>query len=199
MSLHAKVSMYQAKWQQVLDLTNQVIALGQYSLFNNFEQLFRIANENSSESVFEIQNELVPSNAAASNSQYSQVQGVRGVNGGGWGFNVPTKALADVFETGDPRKDATIIFRGETTPEGDAIASIGDNPMYNQKSYVPFSLFVSGFNEGAQQNIRVIRYADVLLMTLRRRMNLETAHWLCHPWKWYGPAQGGQAKPYFQK
>ncbi|CAG4990109.1 SusD-like protein P2 [Dyadobacter sp. CECT 9275] len=164
MSLHAKVSMYQAKWQQVLDLTNQVIALGQYSLFNNFEQLFRIANENSSESVFEIQNELVPSNAAASNSQYSQVQGVRGVNGGGWGFNVPTKALADVFETGDPRKDATIIFRGETTPEGDAIASIGDNPMYNQKSYVPFSLFVSGFNEGAQQNIRVIRYADVLLM-----------------------------------
>jgi hypothetical protein len=36
--------------------------------------------------------------------------------------------------------------------------------MYNEKSYVPFSLYVSGYNEGCQQNVRVIRYADVLLM-----------------------------------
>jgi hypothetical protein len=36
--------------------------------------------------------------------------------------------------------------------------------MYNQKSYVPYSLFVSGFNEGCQQNKIVLRYADVLLM-----------------------------------
>ncbi|MCF0056892.1 RagB/SusD family nutrient uptake outer membrane protein [Dyadobacter sp. CY356] len=164
LSLHAKVSMYEKKWQQVYDLTTQVIASGQYKLVANYEQLFRIANENSSESVFEIQNELVLDNADASNSQYSQVQGVRGVVGGGWGFNVPTQALADAYETGDPRRDATIIFRGETTPEGDFIPTVGDNPMYNQKSYVPFSLFVSGFNEGAQQNVRVIRYADVLLM-----------------------------------
>jgi hypothetical protein len=164
MSLYAKVSMYQQKWQQVLDLTNQVIASGQYALFANYEQLFRIENENSTESIFEIQNELVTSNKDASNSQYSQVQGVRGVTGGGWGFNVPTPALASAFETGDPRRDATIIFRGETTPSGDAIAAVGDNPMYNQKSYVPFRLFVSGFNEGAQQNIRVLRFAEVLLM-----------------------------------
>ncbi|MCF2445665.1 RagB/SusD family nutrient uptake outer membrane protein [Dyadobacter sp. CY345] len=164
LSLHAKVSMYQQKWQQVYDLTSQVMASGQYSLFPNYEQLFRIQNENSSESIFEIQNELVLENKDASNSQYSQVQGVRGVVGGGWGFNVPTKELAASYETGDPRRDATIIFRGETTPEGDAIAATGDNTMYNQKSYVPFNLFVSGFNEGAQQNVRVIRYADVLLM-----------------------------------
>ncbi len=72
--------------------------------------------------------------------------------------------LAAAFEPGDPRRDATIIFRGETTPEGDVIPAVGDNPMYNQKSYVPFSLYVSGYNEGAQQNFRVIRYSDVLLM-----------------------------------
>lgn len=163
-SLHAKVSMYQAKWQQVFDLTTAVINSGQYALFPDYEALFRVQNENSTESIFEIQNELIQSNAAASNSQYSQVQGVRGVTGGGWGFNVPTESLSKAFETGDPRRDATIIFRGETTPSGDAIPATGDNPMYNQKSYVPFKLFVSGFNEGAQQNIRVIRYAEVLLM-----------------------------------
>ncbi|MCE6988316.1 RagB/SusD family nutrient uptake outer membrane protein [Dyadobacter sp. CY323] len=164
MSMHAKVSMYQQKWQQVFDLTNQVIASGQYSLFPNYEALFRVANENNVESIFELQNELIPSNKDASNSQYSQVQGVRGVVGGGWGFNVPTETLAKSFEAGDPRRDGTIIFRGETTPSGDAIAATGDNPMYNQKSYVPFNLYTTGFNEGSQQNVRVLRYAEVLLM-----------------------------------
>jgi hypothetical protein len=162
LALHAKVAMYQAKWQEVLDLTNQVMGLG-YALLPNFDQVFRVANENSSESVFEIQAAVIPGNAPASNSQYSQVQGVRGSVGGGWGFNVPTSDLAAAFEPGDPRRDATIIFRGEITPQGDAIPATGDNPMYNQKSYVPFSDYTSG-TEGAQQNIRVIRYADVLLM-----------------------------------
>lgn len=163
LALHAKVAMYQQKWPDVLTYTNQVMTLG-YALFPNYEQLFRTNNENNSESVFEIQSDLVTGNADASNSQYSQIQGVRGSNGGGWGFNVPTQDLANAFEPGDPRRDATIIFRGETTPEGDAIPATGDNPMYNQKSYVPFGMWVSGFNEGVQQNIRVIRYADVLLM-----------------------------------
>ncbi len=163
MALHAKVAMYQQKWQDVFDLTNQVMSSGVYSLFPSYEQLFRVANENCSESVFEIQCKYIPGNCDASNSQYSQVQGTRGSQGGGWGFNVPTQNLADAYEAGDPRRDATIIFRGESTPEGDAIPAVGDNPMYNQKSYVPFSTYVE-CNEGSEQNVRVIRYAEVLLM-----------------------------------
>lgn len=164
LALHAKVAMYQAKWADVLNYTNQVMGLG-YTLFPNYEQMFRTNNKNNSESIFEVQCLLIQNNPDASNSQYSQVQGVRGVTGGGWGFNVPSQDLADNgWETGDPRRDATIIFRGETTPEGDKIDATGDNPMYNQKSYVPFSLYVSGFNEGCQQDKIVIRYAEVLLM-----------------------------------
>jgi len=163
LALHAKAAMYQKKWADVLTYTTQVMGLG-YTLFPNYEQMFRTTNKNNSESIFEIQNMLIPNNPGASNSQYSQVQGVRGSTGGGWGFNVPSADLAASYETGDPRRDATIIFRGETTPEGDAIPADGDNPMYNQKSYVPFSLYVSGFNEGCQQNKIVLRYADVLLM-----------------------------------
>jgi starch-binding outer membrane protein, SusD/RagB family len=163
LGLHAKVAMYQDNWQKVLDLTNQVMGMG-YSLHPNFQELFRVENENSSESIFEIQAALIPGNPEASNSQYSQVQGVRGSVGGGWGFNVPTSDLAGAFEPNDPRRDATIIFRGETTPQGDAIPTEGDNPMYNEKSYVPFSQHVAGYTEGAEQNIRVMRYAEVLLM-----------------------------------
>nr|WP_199080747.1 RagB/SusD family nutrient uptake outer membrane protein [Pedobacter sp. ASV19] len=163
LALHAKVAMYLKKWNDVLSYTNTVMGLG-YSLLPNYEQVFRLANENGPESIFEIQCALVPGNPDASNSQYSQVQGVRGQTGGGWGFNVPSAELAASYEPGDPRRDATIIFRGETTPEGDVIDKIGDNPMYNQKSYVPFSLYVPNFNEGAQQNVRILRYSDVLLM-----------------------------------
>ena len=163
LALHAKAAMYQGKWSDVLAYTNEVMDLG-YSLFPDFEEMFRTTNENNSESIFEIQAALIPGNPGASNSQYSQVQGVRGSAGGGWGFNVPTQELVDAFETDDPRLEATVIFRGETTPQGDAIPPTGDNPRYNQKSYVPFGMRVTGFTEGCQQNIRVIRYADVLLM-----------------------------------
>lgn len=166
LSLHAKVAMYQGKWADVKNYTDQVINSGIYSLFPNYEKLFREENENSSESIFEIQCTLLPNNPGASNSQYAEVQEVRGVglNGGGWGFNVPTQDLVNEFEPGDPRLNATIIFRGSTTVEGDAIPNSVPNPMYSYKAYVPFSTYVSWAPHGAQQNIRVIRYADVLLM-----------------------------------
>ena len=163
LALHAKAAMYQKKWNDVLTYTTTVMGLG-YTLFPNYEQMFRTTNKNNSESIFEIQCALIPNNPDASNSQYSQVQGVDGSTGGGWGFNVPSASLVASYEAGDPRKDATIIFRGETTPEGDVIPGSGNSTMYNQKSYVPFSLYVSGFNEGAQQNKIALRYADVLLM-----------------------------------
>lgn len=165
LAFHAKAAMYQGKWADVKTYTDQVMALGIYNLFANYEQLFRIPNENSVESIFEIQAKHIPGDCAASNSQYSQVQGVRGVARGGWGFNVPTTDLANAYETGDPRRDATIIFRGETTPAGNAIPMSVPNPMYNQKSYVPFNdPNNQDCNEGADQNIRVMRYAEVLLM-----------------------------------
>jgi len=153
--------MYQNKWADVLALTNQVMGLG-YDLFPDFEKGFRTQNENSIESLFEVQAELLQSNPDASNSQYSQVQGVAGVMG--WGFNTPSAELVAAFETGDPRRDATILFRGETTPQGDLVPTTVPNERYNQKSYVPFNTRISGFNEGAQQNFRVLRFADVLLM-----------------------------------
>jgi hypothetical protein len=118
LSLHAKVAMYLKKWTDVVTYTTQVMGMG-YSLYPDYEQMFRTTHKNNQESIFEIQCNLIPNNPDASNSQYSQVQGVRGSTGGGWGFNVPSPNLAAAYETGDPRRDATIIFRGETTPEGD--------------------------------------------------------------------------------
>lgn len=157
----AKVYMYQKNWGQALALSNEVMGMG-YDLLPDYNSVFRIANENSVESIFEVQATYVSGNCDLSNSQYSQVQGVRGQYG--WGFNVPSQDLADSFEAGDVRRDATIIFRGETTPEGDQIAPTGDNPMYNQKSYVPSFQIGPGCSEGSEQNMRIMRFAEVLLI-----------------------------------
>ena len=165
LSLHAKVAMYQKKWADVLTFTNQVMGLG-YSLFPNYEKMFRIENENCSESVFEIQATFVAGYDGADLSQFSQFQGDRdGVPSPGFGFNSPTQDLVNEFEPGDPRLQGTVLTAGTTTPEGDVVPlpSAGAPSRYNMKAYVPFA-FAAARGQGADQNIRVIRYAEVLLM-----------------------------------
>jgi hypothetical protein len=173
LALHAKVAMYEAKWSDVLTYTNAVMTSGVYSLFPDFEKSFREINENNPEEIFEIQNANTTSNSLASTSQYSQVQGIAPTYG--WGFNVPTSVLVAAFETGDPRLNGTILFAGGTSAEGDAIPALGNghvDTMYNYKSYVPFSDPILNGNPGAGQDVRVIRYSDVLLMNAEAANNL---------------------------
>lgn len=163
-ALHAKVALYQKKWSDVVNYTNMVIQSGLYSLFPDFEKQYRVENENNAESIYEIQCAYLPNNPDASNSQYCQIQQPRGgFDGNGWGYNVPTQDLADAFEANDPRLNGTILFRGSTSAEGDLIPLTAVNPMYNYKSYIPFALYAND-KDGSDQNIRVLRYSDVLLM-----------------------------------
>ena len=165
LALNAKVALYLKNWTDVVKYTNLVTGLGIYSLFPDYEKLFRTQNKNSVESIFEIQNMLIPNNPGASNSQYSQVQMPRVTEpAGGWGFNDPSPSLIAEFEAGDPRLKGTVIVTGTTTPEGDMIDASAPDPYYNMKSYVPFALYVSGYNQGCQQDFMVLRYAEVLLM-----------------------------------
>ncbi len=164
LALHAKVALYQKKWSDVVTYTKQVMQSNVYSLFPDFEKMYRVQNENCSESIFEIQAAYVPNISDASNSQYCQIQQPRGsFTGNGWGYNVPTQDLVNEFEPNDPRLNATILFRSSTSAEGDLIPSTCPNPMYNYKSYIPFNTYAND-NSGSDQNIRVLRYADVLLM-----------------------------------
>lgn len=139
----------------------EVINSGQYALYPNYAKIFQLEGEHSSESVFEISS----STGQLNSSQYNQVQGVRGTPNLGWGFNRPSDNLVTSYEPGDPRRDATILYPGEVLPDGSGI--VQDNPdivneRYNQKAWVP--LAPSGDNFEGQGNLRLVRYADVLLM-----------------------------------
>ncbi len=169
----AKVYLYRNEWDKAIEQTTAIISSNRYGLEDNFYNVFRIPYENGKESLFEIQASSVGGNGDLSNSQYSQVQGVRGTNGFGWGFNIPSDDLAAAFDAaGDQvRKKVTILYKDDVTQDGDKIEGVnageleGVNvPRYNGKSYVPRSRQISGVNEGSEQNIRVLRYAEVLLI-----------------------------------
>lgn len=155
LALMMKVNLYQKKWQKVVDYGNQISG---YSLTPNYADIFKISGENNQESIFEIQAEGgTPSKGIEG---YSVSQGARGAGGWGWGFNTPSQTLVNAYEAGDLRKNATIIFAGTTLYDGRVVPLTVSNPRYNYKCYS------SAYSDAweSDQNMRILRYADVLLM-----------------------------------
>ncbi|MGO1242736.1 MAG: RagB/SusD family nutrient uptake outer membrane protein [Sphingobacterium sp.] len=159
-ALKAKVHLYQGEWQQAYDLAQEVLSSGEYNLESDYAKIWRLAGENGPESIFEFQARGV--SIAHGIHQYSQTQGPRGGAANlGWGFNTPSENLLKAFEdeNDDIRKDATIIFRGETMYDGREIGS-SENAMYNEKAY-------SSANGGAtdtDKNLRYLRLGELYLI-----------------------------------
>jgi hypothetical protein len=160
LTLLAKAQLYQKNYAASLAASDQVLTLG-YSLVSNFYDMFRIRGENGPESIFEVQCTTLPGNCDASNSYWALSQSARPQFG--WGFCTPTADLANAFEPGDQRKAGTILFRGTTTPDGDSISLQNSNERYNMKAYVPNSV-TKVCLYGADQNIRILRYGETLLL-----------------------------------
>lgn len=154
-ALLAKVSLYQKKWQQVVDNCNLVTG---YSIVPDYASMFKLSGENDAESIFEIQG--VGSNPAKGIQGYSATQGARGNGGWGWGFNTPSQSLVNAYEAGDVRKNATIIFAGTTLYDGRVVPTTVENPRYNYKAYS--SSYTDAWESDA--NIKYLRYAEVILM-----------------------------------
>jgi len=89
----------------------------------------------------------------------------------GLGWFVPEDRLADAFDAaGDTvRKKVTIQYLGDVTEDGDVIAGTDvmegvDIPRYNGKVYVPTRIDRVIGPHGCDQNVRILRFADILLI-----------------------------------
>ncbi|TPG67534.1 RagB/SusD family nutrient uptake outer membrane protein [Hymenobacter nivis] len=149
-------------WQEVYDLTNTVIASGQYSLLPNYATIHQDAGENSSESVFEIQfasdnNTYGPISLGTTNNIFQNNRRTWG-----YGFNNPTQNLVDEFEANDPRKEITVIKNNDIVLGILNVVDLAGNATgyYNRKA----AILAPAAPEAGPQNIRKIRYADILLM-----------------------------------
>ena len=159
-----------AKWGK------EVIQSRQYSLWPNYLDNFRLANENGRESVFEIQY------AEEATSDYGGEGYTRGTmttilqrsrssafGEAGWGYNRPTQNLYNEYEAGDARRDETILVPTDEQIETPAQEIYCGDRMLNRK----YAMYNDGTNGGiyklahatrSPKNNIQIRYADVLLM-----------------------------------
>jgi len=166
-SLLAKLYLYQGDWAKALIASEEVINSGQYNLLGSYAKVFTQAGNNSSESIFEVQ--FLRQGTTNYSNNYWESQGVRGSGSWdlGWGFNVPTSNLLGAYETGDPRYGATVLTSGQNDGFGNLLPTSPplDQMYWNKKAFTdPAERVAYGENKNHWSNIKVIRYADVLLM-----------------------------------
>ena len=181
MALLGKVFLYQKKYSAAANVLDEVINSGTYSLIDDYADLFSVANENNSETVFDVEY------TGAEGGSYGCLiclegnagpgfQGIRQYDGPIYGdgnsYNLPTQNLYDAFDPTDPRRDMTILdidafIAEQANPESITygIGAGGHTGYYNNK-YIKRQneLGLPDNDLTSPVNYRVIRYADVLLM-----------------------------------
>lgn len=149
-ALLAKVFATQAPqdWNKVKDYCDAVIA-GGYTLLTDYDQLWALGNENTTESIFEINY-----NGGAPDGNW----GTKMFRGLDWKkFNIPSNDLLAAFdaENDTKRKNSSVIFED--------VSGKWSDPHYPQNKY-PFINKWRNFQEGSNQNYIFIRLADILLL-----------------------------------
>lgn len=172
-----KVSLYQQKWSEALGYFQQLDNLVIYGLLPNYADNFKLAFENSQESVFEIQHLAgqSPGTGSPLNQWFAP-----SVNGGYY-FNAPTQELVNAFEIGsggevDPRLDASIGREGQLWLNGEPFSSGWSPTGYlTKKHQQPLSEVSAALAGDADLNYIYLRYADVLLMKAEAFIEINNA------------------------
>ena len=167
LAMLGKASLYQQKWTEAIGYFQQVDDLGIYSLLPNYADNFKLAFENSSESVFEIQHLAgqIPSTGSGMNQWFAPP------GEGGYFFNAPTQSLVDAFERSttsevDPRLDASVGRDGQTWLNDDIYSASWSSAtgFMTKKHQQPLVEVSSSLKGDGGLNYIYLRYADVLLM-----------------------------------
>lgn len=169
-ALLAKTYLLQKNYPKALEHSMEVINSGAYTLNPSYDAEFTKAGNNSTESIFEVQKNY--SNPIKYSNNYYESQGVRGsgVWDLGWGFNVPSEGLVAAYEPGDKRKKTTILVSGGPDIYDTPNLVLPTSPplaqqYWNGKAYtLPAERTQFAENKNHWENIKLIRYADVLLM-----------------------------------
>jgi len=171
LAILAKVYLYDKKYSESAACCDKIIASGRYDLMPTYRDVFLTENNNSKESLLEAQSStLGQTSGDAPYLNYAYYQGPRNnepSNMQGWGFKVPSNSLiAFMTARGETERMKTaFLYRGTVTEYGDSIMMKCANPVYNGKVYSPSEYNTMGLNSyGRNYNIRLIRYAEILLI-----------------------------------
>jgi len=166
--LLAKVYLVQKNYEKVVELTNSVAELG-YQLNARYATNFDVYNKNSVESLFEVQYKKDGGEGFWDNenqsSWLSAYCGPRSADlvAGGSGWNQPTQEFVNAYETGDLRKDETVLYDGCPLFGGKAYEKSYSSTGYNLRKFLVTKDVASTY-DNSPMNFPVLRYSDVLLM-----------------------------------
>ena len=176
-ALLGKVYLYQQKYDLAAAVLESVITSNAYTLVTDYNAIFEEANENNTESVFEVQY-FDGQGAGFGCLQCSEgnvavgFSGVRNYTGpdftSGFSFNVPVQEVVDAFEAGDLRKEVAILDINAWATSTGATFGVGyEHTGYFNRKYIPRTRSTDAQgdrNLTNPNNYRAIRFADVLLM-----------------------------------
>lgn len=178
LALLGKAYLYQNKFDAAAMIFDQIIDQNEYMLIDKYTDLFTVANEGHTETVFDIQYTgaegggydcliCLEGNAAPGFQGIRQFEGP--TYGDGNSYNLPTQNLYDAFNPSDLRRDASILdieaFKNANPSVKYAEGGGGHTGYYNNK-YIKKKAEI-GLPDNdltSPVNYHVIRYADVLLM-----------------------------------
>ncbi|MGB0977841.1 MAG: RagB/SusD family nutrient uptake outer membrane protein [Croceimicrobium sp.] len=181
LALLGKVYLFQNKFADAATVLDRVINEGNYSLMPNYEDLWLAANENNSETVFDVEYSALEGgsydcliclegNAAAGFNGIRQYEGPFYADGNS--YNLPTSKLYNSFSVNDLRRDLSILhidsfisIQADPGSISYATGGGGHTGYYNNK-YIKrqAELGLPDDDLTSPLNYKVIRYADVLLM-----------------------------------
>lgn len=178
-ALAAKIYLNMGNYDKVEELTDDIISNGNFSLYSDYYQLFKIPGKLCDESIFECQCTDFGNGSGdlVEPGEWFICQGpVNSGNISGWGHCGVYESFRDwAYERGETvRATTSFLLAGETTPSGDYI-NPRKNPAnadcWNGKAYTPASQLTPGRTKyGTNNNIRIFRYADVLLMNAEAKI-----------------------------
>ncbi len=169
-----KVNLTIHDYEAAEDWGDAIMTSAEYTLHSDYASNFTLENENGTESVFEVQYTEDPTSDFGEGNGFTRgtfttilTRSRSSILGGGWGFNKPTQNLYDEYETGDLRREATIL-----NPTDDEIENV-EQEIYLGSRYLNRKSGWYDDNNNAYEldhtsrgplNRIDIRYADVLLM-----------------------------------
>ncbi len=169
-SLLLKILLWQKDYSAALVKAQEIEGMG-YQLVDDFGSLFDGTNENSSESIFEVEFDNVAGGLGSGLSLYYAPSSSGFVPNGGWAFIKPIQDLFDEYEPADSRRIETLLADGETFTRlnGDVIPfdnslGSGGNTGFGSKKYVVDVDVPQHFLNYGPQNWHEIRYGEVILL-----------------------------------
>ena len=208
LSFLGKALVYQGKWEEAAKVLNEVINSGTYALMEDFGDVWSVDTNNNKESIFEMQTKFDETYALG--NALSVVSANRTEVNDGWAWGLPTSDLEKAFiDEGDyERLKWTIIKNGATEIAGEPdfeelvakqyeaqssqhkdmvegtyyiSPDVHKSARVSRKLYIPYKKRPSKWSQDfIPLNIRLLRYADVLLLAAEAEAELGKSAEACN-------------------